>query len=297
MMAGLELLVDAKALVGEGPCWDDREHVLYWVDISAYRIHRYDPVEGSNRTLELDAYVGSVVVRERGGLLAATQKGLHEVDFAAGTWRTVADMPRREPPGHTFNDGKCDPAGRFWIGTMAAEGTPDSFKPDGTLYMVDETGSLTPRLSRLTIPNGMAWSADSKTMYLIDSVSRQVAAWDYDLQTGTIRNKRTVVAIAEADGLPDGMTIDEEGMIWVAHWGGSRVTRWNPASGRMIGAIDVPARQTTSCAFGGKDLDTLYITSAREGLSEEELQRYPYSGGLFGIKPGVRGTPSARYRG
>ncbi|HZG75288.1 MAG TPA: SMP-30/gluconolactonase/LRE family protein, partial [Paenibacillus sp.] len=184
-----------------------------------------------------------------------------------------------------FNDGKCDPLGRFWAGTMEREGGA----PTGALYCLDAAGRSRRIVEGLGCSNGMAWSADGRTMYFIDSPTREVRAYDFALESGEISNPRAVVRIPDGEGVPDGMTIDEEGMLWVAQWGGYQVSRWDPSTGERIGSVRVPAERVTSCAFGGPNLDTLYITTASIGASQEQAIAEPTAGGLFAAKPGMRG--------
>lgn len=288
----LELIVDAKADLAEGPCWDRERKVLYWVDIVGKKVHMYDPNQLQSRTIEVGQYVGAVVPRKSGGLMLAMHHGFYSLDLETEALVPIAD-PEREKENNRFNDGKCDASGRFWAGTMELDGK----KGEGSLYCLDRNLDVRTVLQNVSISNGLGWSPDHKTMYYIDTPTRQVAAFDYDLDTGTISNKRTVVSIPEGDGDPDGMTVDEEGMIWVAHWGGSRVSRWNPSTGECLEEIPVPASQVTSCAFGGDHLDELYITTARLGLGQNDRLNEPHAGGLFRIKVNVRGLPSHPFAG
>jgi sugar lactone lactonase YvrE len=196
-------------------------------------------------------------------------------------------------PENRFNDGKCDPAGRYWAGTMSLTDQPSK----GALYQLEADHTVKRLIPDVSISNGLAWTSDGGTMYFADTPTRQIAAFDYDLVTGDVNNRRTVVHIPEDQGFPDGMTIDSEGMIWVAHWDGWQVSRWNPNTGEQLCAIPVPASQVTSCTFGGPDLDQLFITTARVGLDEEELSKQPLAGGVFRAMPGVKGVPANRYRG
>ncbi|MET3504600.1 SMP-30/gluconolactonase/LRE family protein [Halalkalibacter oceani] len=286
------LRIDAKSLLGEGPCWDGKSQRFYWVDILGKTVHCFQPETETTEVTEVGDLVGAVVVREQGGLLVATQTGFYTLDEATGEAELISN-PEPELADNRFNDGKCDPAGRFWAGTMDI----DEQKPSGSLYVLHPDRTVEQKLSDITISNGLAWSSDRKTMYYIDSPTKQVNAFDYELATGEITNKRVVVTIPEGEGIPDGMTIDQDDMLWVAQWGGYKVSRWNPRTGERIGEVAVPAKQVTSCCFGGEQLDELFITTARRGLSEEELQRYPHSGGVFHIKPGVKGTPSYSFKG
>ena len=286
-----ELVLDARATLGEGALWHPEEQVLYWVDIEGRKLHIFDPATGEDRELPVGDRIGTVVPVAGGGALVALQNGIHRIDTKTGKLTKLA-APIEEDDIR-FNDGKCDPAGRFWVGTMAL----DTREGAAVLYRMDQDGSIHQVLDNLTISNGIVWTADKRTLYLTDTPTQQVYAFDYDDTTGSISNRRVAISIPESEGSPDGMTLDAEGKLWIALHGGGAVARWDPESGEMLQKITVPAPQTTSCAFGGKKLDTLYITTAREGLQEDQLQQYPGSGGIFSAKPDVRGVPADFYRG
>ena len=288
MSSEVKLLVDAHALVGEGPIWDETKGVLYWVDILSSMVYEYNPATGENRGYDVGQHVGTVVPRTSGGLMLAVYDGFAAFDPATGQL-TLLDDPEADLPQNRFNDGKCDPAGRFWAGTMAYtdQGT------QGSLYRMDADLSVHKMLGDIGISNGIVWSLDNTTMYYIDSMANTVRAFDYDLATGNISKERVVIR-TDGMGLPDGMAIDAEGMLWVAHFGGSCVRRWNPHTGKVISTIEMPASQITACAFGGADYGTLYITSAATGL---DLAREPQAGGLFMVNPGVKGVPTFAFAG
>jgi len=287
-----KLLVDAHALVGEGALWDEQRQQLYWVDILSGMLYCYEPTTGENRSWDVGQHVGTVVLRESGGLLLALRDGFASFDLASNQLTMIAD-PEADQPGNRFNDGKCDPAGRFWAGTMAYEDQTTQ----GSLYRLDADYSVHKMLGNIAISNGIVWSADRSTMYYIDSLAYTVRAFDYADATGDLSNERVVVQVEETMGLPDGMAIDAEDMLWVAHFGGSCVRRWNPQNGALLGQIDLPTAQITSCAFGGPDLDILYITSAANGYDAQDFAREPHAGGLFAARPGVQGVPSFRFKG
>lgn len=289
-MSELRPLNETRATLGEGPIWyNDR---LFWVDIVERRLYTYEPKSDTEQVTQLDSMVGTVVPRASGGLVVALQTGFAFVDEESGRVTAIAD-PEADKPDNRFNDGKCDPAGRFWAGTMAVSGggTP------GALYTLETDGRVTKKLEGIGISNGICWSHDRKTMYYIDSPTQHVAAFDYHPETGEISNRRVAVEIPKSDGLPDGMTIDERGFLWIALWGGYGVVCHDPLTGRRHAKIEVPASQVTACAFGGDDLEDLYITSAREGLSDEILRDQPFAGGLFRTRVGVKGVPSFAYQG
>ncbi len=283
-------VLECSAKLGEGSLWDSRESCLWWVDITVGRVHRFDPATGENRTCEVGQMVGTVVVRESGGLLVALENGIATLDFDTGKLETVSD-PEVEIPTNRFNDGKCDPAGRFWAGTVSMVGV----KGAGSLYCYEGSGRIRNMVGDVSTSNGIVWSHDSKTMYYIDTPTCEVWAYDFDLATGDITNRRTVVVVAEEFGWPDGMTIDAEGMLWVAHWGGWAVHRWDPNTGSMLDTVKVAAEFVTSCAFGGPDLKTLYITCA--GGGDEGTKDQPFAGHLFAWNAPVAGVESPRFAG
>jgi len=291
-----ELLLDARADLGEGPAWDASRGLPYWVDIHTGRLHTYDPSEEIDHWVNVGKSLGCVAPRPvslqtRGtSLVIALNSGFMTFNLPSQRMVFLAN-PEPHLTGNRFNDGKCDPAGRFLAGTMddaekEASGSLYSYSPDGTLKTL---------LTGVRISNGLTWSPDYQTFYYIDTPTRQVTAFDYDLATGNIANPRPVVNVPPKLGWPDGMTSDSEGMLWVAMWGGAKLTRWNPATGQLLEAIPVPALNVTSCVFGGPDLTDLYITSARKGMSAEQLAKVPLSGGLFRIRTKMRGMPTFEF--
>ncbi|MDR1583017.1 MAG: SMP-30/gluconolactonase/LRE family protein [Prevotellaceae bacterium] len=278
-----ELLLNTKSDLGEGSIWHPKEKKLYWVNISKGFLHLYDPSTGKNETVELGQQVGTVVPSTKGNAIVALRDGIYLYCFINRKLELLYPNPEKSTTGNRFNDGKCDPAGRFWVGTIGAHNS-------AALYRMDAGKSVSVMKREVGTSNGIVWSLDKKTMYYIDTNTGKVVAYDYDNRTGDISNPHDAVIIPKGMGAPDGSTIDSEGMIWVAHWGGACVTRWNPKTGELLYKVEVPAKQVTSCAFGGKNLDILYITTAREGLGDKDLQEYPLSGGLFVVKPGVKGV-------
>ncbi len=278
--AGYEVVAAVGAGLGEGPVWDARSRRLVWVDITGMAIHHTDPETGHTDSTSLPLQVGAVVPRARGGYVAALQDGFWVIgDGPPRRLSTVlgADSALR------FNDGKCDPAGRFWAGTMALDAAAGA----GSLYCLDTDGEVTQVLTDVSISNGLAWSSDRSTMFFIDSPTQRIDAFDYTLSTGAIGNRRVAVEIPASMGEPDGMTIDAEGGLWVALWGGSAVHRY--LDGRLERVISLPVSQPTSCAFGGPHLDELYVTSAWQGLNSSQREAQPLAGALFRIRPGVQG--------
>jgi sugar lactone lactonase YvrE len=271
--------------------WDVDAKMLWWVDIPG-SIHRFDPATGSDALFETEMSVGALALRVAGGLVLAVENGFAVVDAGEDPPGTLVVGVEADDPSTRFNDGKVDPAGRFWAGTMA----DDEARPVGHLYRLDADRNVTAMLEELTISNGLAWSPDGRTMYFIDSATKRVDCMAFDQERGEIGDRRTFVDLSGGAALPDGMTIDSEGAIWVALWGGWGVHRYLP-DGTLDRVIDVPVGQVTSCTFGGDRLDELYITSARDGLSQDELDEQPLAGGLFRCEPGVAGLPPDRFAG
>jgi sugar lactone lactonase YvrE len=284
-----ELVLDAHATLGEGPVWDADAGVLWWVDIEGRRIHRFDPSTRQDTSVETATMVGALALRKGGGLLAALEDGVHAVDFETGTASLFA--PLDEPPEVRSNESKCDPAGRFLVGTMAFD-----YSPIGSLYSVEPDGSVRRLLDRLSIANGMAWSDDGGTFYYIDSPLRRVDAFDYDLATGSISGQRPYLAFDDPVAKPDGMAIDAEGGLWIAFWDAAEIRRYGPDRSLDI-VVGVPATQVTSAVFGGADLRDLYITSATTGLSAAALAEQPHAGGLFHVRIPVPGLLPDRFAG
>lgn len=287
-----EWIANIGATLGEGPAWDEKGNTLYWTDILEKRIYRYHPATAKIESFQLDQYVGAVVPRQSGGLVVAAHRGFYYFDPPSGTLHLAA-APEDQDPDLRFNDGKCDPAGRFWAGTMSMTDR----KCAGALYRLDRDGSLHRMLEGVSISNGLGWSPDGTTLYYIDTPTRVIAAFDYDAETGRIGKKRIAAEIPEEEGLPDGMTVDEEGKLWVAHWGGFQVARWDPASGKKLSSIRLPVPLVTSCVFGGDKRNELFITTARIGLSEEELKKYPLSGAVFRVTMDVTGVKTYAFGG
>jgi sugar lactone lactonase YvrE len=288
MSDGIEVVTAAGAELGESPVWDVRSSRLAWVDITAKRIHLTDAASGNTETIEVPLHVGAVAPRAAGGFVAALQDGFWIV--GDGPARRIATVPETSP-SLRFNDGKCDPAGRFWAGTMAY----DEAERAGALYRLDPDGRVRLVLDDVTISNGLAWSFDGGTMHYIDTPTQRVDAFSYDAATGEIGDRRPEIHIPPEAGAPDGMTIDADGGHWIALWGGSAVHRY--LDGHLERVIELPVSQPTSCCFGGDRLDELYITSARQGLSPEARQAQPLAGALFRIRAGVRGLAPAVFDG
>lgn len=284
-----ELILAAKAALGEGPAWDAKTESLYWVDILGKRVYR-----GTEILAELDDLVGCLAPCKNGHLILGKRLSFADLDpdsaISSPKGKLTVLATLAEPVNNRINDGKCDPAGRFLAGTMDM----NEKEASGALYSFDGK-QPTPLLNGIRISNGLAWSPDTRTFYYIDTPTREVKAFDYDLSTGQIANPRVAVQVPESLGWPDGMTSDTEGNLWIAIWGGAQVTRWKPSTGQLLAQIPVPALHTSSCAFGGRDMNELYVTSARVGMSEADLVKYPLSGGLFKIETKIVGMPTFEF--
>lgn len=290
--ARVDLVLDVRAALGEGPVWHSRQQRLYWVDITAGHVHVHDPQGEPDLVYRVNQMVGAAVPRRAGGLVLAAQHGLATFDLERQELTLLA-APEQHLPDNRFNDGKCDPRGRFWAGTMSMIRQAGA----ASLYCLDTDGTVRHVFGGVTTSNGLDWSPDQRTMYYIDTPTLQVAAFDYDADSGTISNRRAIVTFPSGVGRPDGMTVDAEGRLWIAHWDGGRISRWNPNDGRLLQEIPLPVARVTSCAFGGANLDRLYITTARHGLTEQQLGEQPHAGSLFAVIPGVAGLPAHEYLG
>jgi sugar lactone lactonase YvrE len=286
--AELEFQIDAH--LGEGPVWDELKGKLYWVDILSGLFHEYDPKEKTNKSYEIGEHIGAAVPREKGGFILAMKSGFATFDPDSGKITPITD-PEEDKPGNRFNDGKCDPAGRFWAGTMAYDLT----KGAGSLYCMSEGFNLEHKLDGITISNGLAWNRAADRFYHIDSPTGNIYAYQYDNETGELSGRRIVRHITDDIGFPDGMTIDREDKLWVAIYGGSRVLRIDPKTGETLMEIHLPVPKITSCTFGGKNLNELYITTCREYMSKDDIDRAPLSGSLFKVKLPVEGLPVHRF--
>ncbi len=275
-------------MLGEGPYWVPEDDCLLWVDIPNGRLHRTYFPSRETVTLDLGA-VSAAFPAIGGGILTAggCQLALHLPAERGGRWTTrlIAEVPAREAV--RFNDASVDPAGRVWVGSMH---TGES-QPLGTLYRLDAPGALTAVVSGITVSNGLGWSPDGTLMYYADSPTKRVDVFDYDPATGAASGRRVFADLSAFHGFPDGLTVDADGCVWVAVWGGGVLRRLAP-DGTQDAVLQVPVSQPTSCAFGGPGMTDLYVTTARAGLSEAELKDQPLAGRLLRLRPGPVGLPS-----
>lgn len=284
-----ELAYKAEAITGEGAIWHPCRNSLFWVDIEGKKLYEYLPQEKECRHWQFDQMVTTVVPETDSTVVIGLQNKVSRVNVNNGHITQIASIPDADGKLRT-NDGKCDPSGRLWIGTMGF-GAP---KGAGALYCVTKEGKVDLKLKDITISNGIVWSSNKKYMYYNDTPTGKIARYRYDEPTGNILYDGTAVTIPEGTGAPDGMAIDSNDNLWVAQWGGFGVYCYNPYTGELLAKVTVPAPNVASCTFGGDNLDELYITTARAGLSEEELKKYPLSGSLFHCKLDVSGMSANR---
>jgi sugar lactone lactonase YvrE len=274
-------------ILGESPLWDGDAQALVWVDIRRPAIRRLHPASGRLETWPMPEMVGAIALVDDGRLLVAMGAEILLFDPANGARETLASVPR--PDGHRFNDGRCDRQGRFWVGTMHNL----TRAPEGTLYRMQGRGTPVPVREGLCIPNSLAWSPDGRTMYLADSLTHRIDACDYDPATGTPGAWRPFAATVPP-GFPDGATVDAEGFLWSAQFKASQVVRY-ALDGRVDRVIPMPVDKPTAVAFGGTNLDVLYVTTASQHMTPDELAAQPLAGALLALDPGVRGLPEPRY--
>jgi L-arabinonolactonase len=277
-------------LLGEGPLWDADRGLLFWVDIAQRVFHWLEPDSGKAGSWPLTARASAMALREDGTLLLATDCGFAIFDARSGKMRIRMELEPERGSNRT-NDGHADGNGRFWIGTMHAEAQARS----GGLYRLDPDWTCTRVLDRLGIPNTVLCTHDGGTLFLADSKDAELYSFAVN-SSGALERQRLFARTREENCTPDGSALDEHGYLWNAQWGGSRIVRYAP-DGSVDRVVRLPVEQPTSCVFGGSNLSTLFITSAREGLSAEALARRPLSGNVFAFDPGVRGVPAPLFRG
>lgn len=289
MALRVEVAVRGADRLGECPLWDEREQMLWWVDSREPAVKRLDPATGAVMMLTLPEIVGSIALRAKGGLLAATKTGLYLLDPSGGVLEPKVD-PEKHLPDNRFNDGRCDRAGRFWAGTMSNVNRD----PVGSLYRFEADFTCTKLRNAIIVPNSLAFSPDGRAMYFADTNRHTIWAYDYDPVSGAATRER--VFVDTGSGRPDGSCVDADGCLWNAEYGGGRVVRYTP-SGKVDRVVEVPAANATCCCFGGEDLGTLYVTSATQRMTPEDLARQPLAGSLFVLRPGVRGLAESRFAG
>lgn len=284
----VQLVYETPSKLGEGAIWNYKTNELYWIDIEGKKLHIYQPEKNINKSINMPCRIGTVVPTKKvNKAVIALEDGIYIVDTKTDELSVLSDV-ESDIVENRFNDGKCDPNGNLWVGSMHFAQS----KPNANLYKINELGKATKMLDNITISNGIVWSKDAKTMYYIDTPTKKIRAFDFDNNTSTISNERVVVKVDEKDGYPDGMTIDENDMLWVGMWNGNAVAQFNPKTGALVQKIQVPAHNVTSCAFGSENLDELYITTASVDMTADEKQKFPLAGSVFKVKLGVKGVKS-----
>jgi sugar lactone lactonase YvrE len=287
--SAVRVAVQANTEIGESPSWDDRAGVLRFVDAHPGTVYRYDPADGSLTSCTVGQAVGAVVVRESGGIVAAVRDGVGLVDESTGALDLIAPI-ELDAPGNRMNDGKCDPAGRLWAGTMALDLTPGA----GSLYRILPDHSVTSVVTGVTCSNGLGWSPGGDRMYYIDTFAGGIDVFDFEVETGEALNRRRLASVTPTE-VPDGLAVDSEGHIWVAVFGDACIRRYTP-DGQLADRLELPGRQPTSVAFGGDDLGDLYITTATIRFGAEQHD-HPDAGATLVCRPGVTGTPVYAFGG
>ncbi len=280
-----ELAYRAEATTGEGSIWHPDRKSIFWVDIEGKTLYEFLPETKTSEKWTFDRMVTTVVPETANSVIVALQDEIIRLNLSDGSSASIAKI---NDGGGSLrcNDGKCDPEGRLWVGTMTLTAPRNS----AALYMIHANATVEKKIDSVTISNGIVWTADKKYMYYNDTPTGRIARYKYDAVSGDVIYDGVAVTLERGTGGADGMTIDSEGNLWVAQWGGYGVYCYNPVTGKLIRKIEVPAPNVASCAFGGENLDILYITTARAGLSDEKLKEYPLSGSLFCCKPGVKGV-------
>jgi sugar lactone lactonase YvrE len=289
--AAFSCVLDVRASLGECPLWSVAEQALYWIDINAPSLNRFDPSTGDNVAMPMPESIGCYAFREGGGFVVALRSGIWLCDARGRLERRVADAPY-DPTHYRFNDGRCDPQGRLVVGTMNEKRDADG----AALYRMDADFTLTRLFGGMTISNGLAWSPDRHTMYHADTPARTIRAFDYDAGTGTPSRARTFARWQGANERPDGGVVDSAGHYWAAFYGGGKLVQL-AADGNEIAEHPLPAVCPTMGAFGGEDLRTLFVTTARQMRDPAELARFPQSGGIFAKRVTTPGLPEACVRG
>lgn len=279
-----------RDILGESPVWDGEEQALHWVDIRRPALRRLDHASGEVETRPMPGLVGAIALAGPGQLLVALAGEVALYTWAQDRLEKVADLPERIP-GHRFNDGRCDRQGRFWVGTMHNL----TRAPEGSLYRLDPGRGLTSVLQGICIPNSLAWSPDGRTMYFADSLQHAISAYAYDPATGDVGLPQPFASTSKP-GFPDGSTVDAEGFLWNAEFNGGRLVRYAP-DGRVDRVVPVPVPRPTSCAFGGPDLGTLFVTTTSQDMTPSELEAQPLAGALLALEVGVRGLAEPRWAG
>ena len=284
-MKTAKLFYESNCQLAEGIFWHPEQQKLYWLDIEGKRIHRCDEDASNHQTCPVPEKIGTMAPLKNGNLLVALASGIAEVNFEKKTCNYKVKI-EADNSQTRFNDGKCDTKGRFWAGTMDI----NVEKAIGSLYCIDSNFSYSAHIKNVGVSNGLVWSADNAFFYYIDSPKGTITRYNFNLNKGEISNPKVILKIPEANGSPDGMTIDNEGNLWVAIWDGHKIIKVHPETGEIIDEIKLPVPRVSCCTFGGKDLKKLFITTAKDGLSKDQLNNFPLSGSIFKIDLNIKGT-------
>jgi len=292
MSINATLLFQCDCSLGEGAFWHETRQSFLWVDIDGRKLLEYGLNRSLLNTWQFQHRPSFIALDNNDEFILAFEGGIFRFDLESEKLERLVSIESEIPENRT-NDGGIDCMGRLWIGTMNSRFREGA----GSLYCIDNKLSIRKKIEHLTIPNGLVWSLDNKTMYHIDSPTRTVKSYSFNPNTGDITFEKIPISIPSEMGSPDGMCIDEEGMLWIAQWNGFGVYRWNPETGKLIDKINVPVPQVSSCAFGGPNLDQLFITTARENFTPDLMAKYPDSGSVYLAVPGVRGVRKNRFGG
>ncbi len=291
MYENIEKVCGIRCKLGEGPCWDGSNQILYWIDIIKKNIHSFNFNNNKTKTINLEKYIGSIGLRRNGGIVAALQDGFYFIDEKTGEAELIKRV--KDNSDHKrFNDGKIDALGNFWAGTVSY----DEEQPIGILYCLKSDFKLLKFFNGITISNGITWSSDNKKMYYIDTPTMKVDIFDFNIESNYLGNRKIAFEIPKDIGYPDGMTIDIEDKLWIAHWGGHKVCRWDPITKKIIEIIKIPVKRVSCCTFGGKDLSELFITTASVGFTEnltDNIERD--SGCIYKVETKTKGLESFKF--
>ena len=287
----VECVFSNRSLLGESPVWSSKDDCLFWLDIEGYSFNCFDPITRENIETKTNQRFCCMAIDSRGGFIVATENGFHKYNLHRNELTHITD-PENDKPNNRFNDGKCDRAGRFWAGTMVEKGKQ---KNDASLYCLDSNYNCTKKYGGLILSNGIAWSPNDKVMYLADTRIPVVWAFDYDIQTASISNRRVFIEFDEDEGVPDGAAIDNLGGYWIAIPRTSQIRRYTD-KGKIDTIIELPITKPTMCAFGGANLSTLYITSNSYQFTEKQLEEQPLAGSIFALNINYQGMPEPEFR-
>ena len=291
-MAEVELIVDCKNILGEGPAWHPQQRKLFWVDIERSELWQFDPTTGKTKTWKTPERVGSLAFRQSGGLIVAFESGFAFYEPDSGEVTRIRDI-EADLPATRLNDGRCDRQGRFIVGGMDESGNREAISG---VYRLDPDLSVHKLISGVACANSTCFSPDGRTMYFADTPVAKIWAFDYDPETGEVSNKKVFCDFSDQPGRPDGSTVDAEGCLWNAQWNGHRLVRYAP-DGSIDRVIELPATNPTCPVFFGEDLELLGVTTARYHMTPEQIAAEPISGGLLALRPGVKGLAESQFAG